>query len=285
MRTDTARLLISCPDATGVVASVASFLAEHRGNILEADQHTDPDSRSFFMRIEFETAALDVDAAGFARAFGPIAERFGMAARTVWPGAPARVAILCSKQTHCAADLLWRLHNRELRATCPLVISNHPDARPFAEGLGVAYHELAVTRETKAAQEARIVELLRAERIDLVVLARYMQVMSPGFVDAFAGRIINIHHSFLPAFAGAKPYHQAFEKGVKLIGATSHYVTAELDEGPIIAQATADVTHRDTVDDLVRKGRDLERVVLARAVRAHTDDKVILHGRRTVVFD
>ena len=280
----TARLLIACPDARGVVAAVASFLAQHGANILEADQHTDPGSRQFFMRIEFETSGLDAPVDALRRAFEPIARERAMAVR-MQEARRRRTAVLCSRQTHCVADLLWRATTDELGAELAMVVSNHTDAQPFAAQLGVPYHHVPVTPEDKGSQHARILDMLTDAGVELVVLARYMQVLPPPFIAAFPSRIINIHHSFLPAFAGARPYHQAFAKGVKLIGATAHYVTPELDEGPIIAQQTAAVTHRDTIEDMVRKGRDLERVVLAQAVRLHLADKVLVHAGRTIVFD
>ena len=280
----TARILIRCPDREGVIARVASFLAGSGRNILDADQHTDPDTRQFFMRVEFETAGLRTGLDALAQDFTAIAKRFDMDAR-VEPARRRRVAVLCSKQTHCVADLLWRATTDELEAELAMVVSNHTDAEPFAAQLGVPFHHVPVTPDTKDAQHAAMLRLLVDSDIELVVLARYMQVVPPSFVEAFGDRIINIHHSFLPAFAGAKPYHQAFAKGVKLIGATAHYVTAELDEGPIIAQQTEPVTHRDAVADMVRTGRDLERVVLARAVRLHLAGKVLVHAGRTIVFD
>ncbi|MEM1331637.1 MAG: formyltetrahydrofolate deformylase [Planctomycetota bacterium] len=284
MRPTTGRLLISCPDATGVVAAVTGFLAEHRGNLLEADQHTDHGTRAFSMRVEFEASELSVRRDGFLEAMASIVDRFRMRTKLEWSDTPRRVAVLCSKQTHCVSDLLWRFAEAELPGELAMVVSNHTVARSAAEHAGVPFHHLPVTPETKPEQERAMLELLEREGIHTVVLARYMQVLSPGVVDAMPGRIINIHHSFLPAFAGAKPYHQAFDRGVKLIGATSHYVTAELDEGPIIAQQTRTVSHRDGVEDLVRKGRDLERVVLADAVRLHLEDKVLLAGHKTIVF-
>ena len=282
--TERARVLVACADATGVVAAVAGFLADHGANILEADQHTDPDTRQFFMRVEFETAGLRTGLDALAQDFTAIAKRFDMDAR-VEPARRRRVAVLCSKQTHCVADLLWRATTDELEAELAMVVSNHTDAKPFAAQLGVPFHHMPVSPDTKDAQHAAMLRLLVDSDIELVVLARYMQVVPPSFVEAFGDRIINIHHSFLPAFAGAKPYHQAFAKGVKLIGATAHYVTAELDEGPIIAQQTEPVTHRDAVADMVRSGRDLDRVVLARAVRLHLAGKVRVHAGRTIVFD
>ncbi|MAY75174.1 MAG: formyltetrahydrofolate deformylase [Phycisphaerae bacterium] len=288
MPTDaTATLLVACPDREGVIAAVATALAEANRNILDADQHADPVDGRFFMRVAFQASATETDdqRAELAARIDRVATQLAMTTRLRWPAVRRRMAILCSKQTHCVADLLWRHSIGELDADVTRVISNHADAEPLADGFGHNYERLPITPETKLEQEARIVELLEADATDLVVLARYMQVLSPALVDRFAGRIINIHHSFLPAFAGAKPYHQAFEKGVKLIGATAHYVTADLDEGPIIAQQTRHVTHRDTVEDLVRKGRDLERVTLAEAVRLHLEDRVIVDGAKTIVFE
>lgn len=283
----TARLLIACPDQTGVVARVAGLLADRGRNILDADQHSDPADGRFFMRVAFEAPP---DEPGESRealtdAIAALADNLGMTWDLHWPAVRRRAVILCSRQTHCVADLLWRGSIGELNADITRVISNHEDARKLAESFGHPYDVMPVTRGTKAEQERAVIERIEADRADLVVLARYMQILSPAFVDRFAGRIINIHHSFLPAFAGAKPYHRAFERGVKIIGATAHYVTADLDEGPIIAQQTRGVSHRDTVDDLVRKGRDLERVVLAEAVRLHLDDRVITDGNKTIVFD
>lgn len=261
------------------------LIADTGGNILDADQHTDPDTRRFFMRIEFEPAAGQ-SADDFTAAFEPIARELSIVHRTRWAGAaPIRVAILCSKETHCLSDLLWRSTNGEFTAgEVALVVSNHETGRGLAEQAGVPFVHEPIADDGKPAQEARVLASLESAGVDLVVLARYMQILSPAAVARYASRVINIHHSFLPAFAGARPYHQAFERGVKLIGATSHYVTDELDEGPIIAQQTARVSHRDAVGELVRKGRDLERVVLADAVRLHLDDRVLVSGRRTVVF-
>lgn len=282
---ETTKLLIECPDARGVVARVAALVADTGGNILDADQHTDPDTRRFFMRLEFEPAAGQ-DAASFGSAFDPLARTLSIAHRVRWAGAaPKRVAILCSKETHCLSDLLWRSTNGEFAGgEVALVVSNHETGRGLAQQAGVPFVFEPVTAGSKPAQESRVLAAMASANIDLVVLARYMQILSPEAVVRFRSRIINIHHSFLPAFAGARPYHQAFDRGVKLIGATSHYVTDELDEGPIIAQQTARVSHRDAVAEMVRKGRDLERVVLADAVRLHLDDRVLVSGRRTVVF-
>ncbi|MEM1166784.1 MAG: formyltetrahydrofolate deformylase [Planctomycetota bacterium] len=284
----TARLLISCPDARGVVASVTSFIHDRGGNIVDLDQHVDPDSNAFFMRVEVERGTLDIGPGEFDESFAPVRERFLLNARCEWCDRPKRVAIFVSQEDHCLADLLWRFGRGELGGEAGGevvgVISNHEVCRAQVEAGGLAFHHLPVTPETKAEQERTAMALLGELDVDLVILARYMQVLTPRFVAAYPSRIINIHHSFLPAFAGARPYHRAHERGVKLIGATSHYVTDELDEGPIIAQRTAGVTHRDAVADLVRKGRDLERLVLAEAARVHLDDRVLTLGRRTVVF-
>jgi formyltetrahydrofolate deformylase len=282
---ETARLLISCPDARGIIAAVASFIAGHDGNILEADQHTDPQHGEFFMRVEIELSGFGLGKETFGRAWEPVARRFDMRWRVYWGNETKRMAILVSKAGHCINDLLWRWKSGELRVEIPFVLSNHPDLGEDVAAFGVPFRCLPVTRERKSEQEGEILTLLRDAEVDFIVLARYMQILSPAFVAEYPERIINIHHSFLPAFAGPRPYQQAYERGVKIIGATSHYVTEELDQGPIIAQATLPVDHRDTVDDLVRKGRDLERVTLARAVRYHVEDKILTSQNKTVVFD
>lgn len=292
----TARILIRCPDRAGVIARVASFLAGAGLNILDADQHTDPGTGRFFMRIEFDRGSGNPmpDADDRARTesdfTAAVAEPLAMDASFRWPGRTKRIAVLVGPSLHCAADLLWRVSTGEIACEVTRVISNHDAARQLAERFGHPFHHLPVAESNKPLQEAAIADLIDADQhdpagLDLIVLARYMQILSDTFTAARPGLIINIHHSFLPAFAGAKPYHQAFERGVKLIGATSHYATADLDEGPIIAQNTAHVSHRDTVDDLVRKGRDLERTTLADAVRLHLDDRVLIEGSKTIVFD
>jgi len=278
----TATLRVTCADRRGVIAAVTAAVAQAGGNILDADQHADPHTGRFSMRLAFEGAS---DHRALERAVETAALKLGLRWHLRWPGAPARAAILCSRQTHCVADLMWRVSIGELRMELTRVISNHGDARDLARSFGFAYNELPITPESKGAQEACLTALLEEDDVELVVLARYMQVLSPVLVRRHAERIINIHHSFLPAFAGARPYHQAFDRGVKLIGATAHYVTEALDEGPIIAQETRPVSHRDTVEDMIRKGRDLERVVLAEAVRLHLEDRVIVDGQRTVVFE
>jgi formyltetrahydrofolate deformylase len=264
---------------------VAGFIAEHDGNILEADQHTDPEHGEFFMRVEIELTEFGLTRADFRDAYKPIAERFDMRWRVFWGDQVKRMAVLVGKESHCLNDLLWRWKTGELPVEIPLVASNHDDLRQSVEAVGVAFHHLPIAPDERAAQEGRFRSLLDDARIDFLVLARYMRILSPSFVAAYRERIINIHHSFLPAFAGPKPYHQAYERGVKIIGATSHYVTDALDSGPIIAQGTLPVDHRDTVRDLIRKGRDLERIVLATAVRHHVEDKVLVSQNKTVVFD
>jgi formyltetrahydrofolate deformylase len=277
-----ARLLISCPDRHGIVAAVSGFLFARDANIVSSDQHsTDPEGGTFFMRMAFTLPALD---ATFARAFADeVAGRFAMDWRLTDADTPKRVAVLVSREDHCLLDLLWRRRRGELRCEIPVVISNHPDLAADVAGFGVPYEHVAVTPQSKPAAEGRMLELL-AGRVDLVVLARYMQILSGDFLERVGCPVINIHHSFLPAFPGADPYGRAMERGVKVIGATAHYVTEELDAGPIIEQDVAHVTHRESVDALARIGRDIERTVLARAVDLHLEDRVLVHGGRTVVF-
>jgi formyltetrahydrofolate deformylase len=282
--TPSAILLLSCPDTKGVVAEVAGFLYRHGANIVDAEQHTDVEDGIFFQRVEFELDGLDLGRHEILPAFAPVVERFGLGVELRFTDRPLRVGLLASKQPHCLYDLLTRWRTGELRAEIPVVISNHPDHADAAEWFGVPYHHLPVTPATKPAQEAEVQARLDQAGVELVVLARYMQILSAGFAERWTNRIINIHHSFLPAFVGAKPYHQAHDRGVKIVGVTAHYATADLDEGPIIEQDVVRVSHRDAVDDLVRKGRDLEVAVLARAVRAHLEHRVLVYGRKTVVF-
>jgi formyltetrahydrofolate deformylase len=282
---NTAILLIDCPDRKGIVAAVGEFLYRHNANILHADQHQDAERGLFLMRVEWDLAEFDLDPAEFTRKFAPIADRFQMRWRLELSTVPHRVALFVSRYDHCLVDLLYRHQSGELPCDLALVVSNHPDARRWADFYGVPFHLTPVEAGRKAEAEQSQLELLRGHGIDLVVLARYMQVLSAEFVAQFPQRVINVHHSFLPAFSGARPYHRAFERGVKLIGATSHYVTAELDEGPIIEQDVVRVSHRDGLDDLLQKGRDLEKVVLARAVRWHLDHRILVYHGKTVVFD
>jgi formyltetrahydrofolate deformylase len=278
-------LLLSCPDRRGIVASLAQVLHGHGANILSADQHRDAPAGQFFQRIQFDTSELLTDRVSLENAILETAERFDMQVRLSYADYSPKIAIFVSKYDHCLYDLLWRHQSGELACEIPLVISNHETLRPIAEQFGVSFHCFPITNETKAAQEAREFELLDSHRVDLLVLARYMQVLSPEFTRRYPHRVINIHHSFLPAFIGGKPYHQAHERGVKLIGATAHYATASLDEGPIIEQDVLRATHKDSIPDLVRKGRDVERAVLGRAVRWHIEQRVLVWGNKTVVFE
>ena len=278
-------MLVSCPDRRGIVAALAQVLYGHGANILDSDQHTDSVAGLFFQRLRFDLAELMTDRVALERSIGELGERFQMQYRLLYQARRKRVVVFVSKYDHCLYDLLLRQRAGELSGDVAAVISNHPDLAPIAAQFGVPFHVFEKTPETKLAQEAKERALLEELEADLIVLARYMQVMSASFCEAFPQRIVNIHHSFLPAFVGGKPYHQAYARGVKLIGATAHYATAVLDEGPIIEQDVVRASHRDAVDDLVRKGRDLEKVVLARAVRSHLDDRVLVYGNKTVVFD
>ena len=279
-------LLLSCPDQPGLVAAVSDFVFRHGGNILRAQQHIDPEEDVFFQRVEFDLDGFALDRDEIGPAFAALAERFAMQVDLRFTDTVTRVAVLVSKQAHCLDDLLSRHRMGDFGpAAIPLVVSNHPDHAEAVGFAGPSYAHLPVTPATKPEQEAAVEDLLAEHEIDLVVLARYMQVLSDGFIDRHRNQVINIHHSFLPAFLGARPYHQAHQRGVKLIGATAHYASEVLDDGPIIEQDVLRVSHRDSVDDLVRSGRDLERIVLARAVRAHLQHRVLPYGRRTVVFD
>ncbi|MCS4504900.1 Formyltetrahydrofolate deformylase [wastewater metagenome] len=282
----TAILLAHCPDQRGLVAAVGDFVARHGGNIVYFDQHVDDSQGVFFMRVEWALDGFSIAPEAIGGTFADeIAGHYGMTWRLHFSDERPRLALFVSRLPHCLYDLLSRWQGGEWAVDIPLIVSNHEDLRPVAERFGIDYHCLPITPENKAAQEARELELLRAHEIDLVVLARYMQIVGPALIGAYRERLINIHHSFLPAFAGARPYHAAHARGVKIIGATSHYVTEELDAGPIIAQDVTPVTHRDDVDELVRKGRDLERLVLAQAVHAHLQRKILSYGNRTVIFD
>ena len=282
----TAVLLLSCLDQRGIVAAVANFIAEHDGNIVHADQHVDlaSDGREmFFQRVEFELDGFAVAPQDLETAFAPVSARFGMDVQLRFTDVRIPTAIMVSRQPHCLADLLVRWSAGELDCDLRVVIANHPDHAGLCAGLGVPYVHIPVTGDSDD-QEAAVLAMLAEHAVDLVVLARYMRILSPRAIAAYPNRIINIHHSFLPAFAGANPYRQAHDRGVKLIGATAHYATDDLDEGPIIDQETVRVSHRDDVARLTRAGRDLETVVLARAVRAHLDHRVLVFGRKTIVF-
>ena len=278
-------LLLSCPEQKGIVAAVSDFLYRNDGNIVDADQHTDFESNLFLQRIEWEMEGFRIPREALADAFRPLAERFSMSWALHFSSDVPRMAIFVSKLDHCLHDLLWRRQAGELPVDIPLVVGNHDALRGVAESFGIRFELHPITPSTRAEEGRRILARLAEERIDLVVLARFMQVLGSEVVEAWRGRTINIHHSFLPAFAGGRPYHQAYARGVKVIGATAHYVTELLDEGPIIEQDVVRVSHRDSVEDMVRKGRDLERVVLARAVRLHVRRRVLVYGNRTVVFD
>jgi formyltetrahydrofolate deformylase len=280
---DSAVLLIDCPDRKGLVARVSGLLYERGANILHADQHRDQELGLFFMRVEFELDGFDLE--GLRAAFAPMAAELGMTWKLTSSARKPRVALFCSQYLHCMADLLQRWRSGELVCEIPLIVSNHREVANLATFYGVPFEYVPVTSETRAAAEARQVELLAENQIDLIVLARYMQILSPAFVARYPAGIINVHHSFLPAFTGARPYHAAHTRGVKLIGATSHYVTEVLDDGPIIEQDVARISHRDQVEDLVARGRDLERMVLSRAVRWHLDRRILCYGNKTVVFD
>jgi formyltetrahydrofolate deformylase len=280
---DSAVLLIDCPDRKGLVARVSGMLFERGANILHADQHIDRGLGLFFMRVEFELDGFDLE--GFRAAFAALASELSMTWKLTSSARKPRVALFCSQYLHCMADLLHRWRTGELVCEIPLIVSNHREVANLAAFYGVPFKHVTVTAETRAAAEARQVELLERNRIELIILARYMQILSPAFVARYPAGIINVHHSFLPAFTGARPYHAAHARGVKLIGATSHYVTEVLDDGPIIEQDVARISHRDQVEDLVARGRDLERMVLSRAVRWHLDRRILCYGNKTVVFD
>lgn len=282
---NTSILLLSCPDTKGVVATVADFIYRHNGNILHADEHADEGSNLFLMRVEFDPAEFDIAPGDFATKFKPTADRFQIRWRLAQSSCRPKMVILVSRYDHCLVDLLYRHRSGELACDIPLIISNHPDNRAIAEFNRIRYEMIEVTKENKQVAEEKITTLVRDCGADFMVLARYMQVLSDEFVQQYPQRIINIHHSFLPAFVGAKPYHQAFQRGVKLIGATSHYVTEVLDDGPIIEQDVVRISHRDSLEDLLQKGRDLEKVVLSRAVRWHIQNRILLYGNKTVVFD
>ncbi|MEH2363085.1 formyltetrahydrofolate deformylase [Nostoc sp.] len=284
MTNPTATLLISCPDQRGLVAKFANFIYSNGGNIIHADQHTDFAAGLFLTRIEWQLDGFNLPREFIAPVFNAIAQPVGAKWEIRFSDTVPRIAIWVSRQDHCLFDLIWRQRAKEFIAEIPLIISNHSNLKVIAEQFNIDFQHIPITKDNKSEQEAQQLELLRQYKIDLVVLAKYMQIISADFISQFP-QIINIHHSFLPAFIGANPYHRAFERGVKIIGATAHYATANLDAGPIIEQDVVRVSHRDEVDDLVRKGKDLERVVLARAVRSHLQNRVLVYGNRTVVFE
>ncbi len=282
---NSAILLVQCRDQKGLDAAIADFIYRHNGNILHFEQHQSSDDSFYFARVEWDLTDFQLLLSDFSAKFNPIAEKFGMSWRVALATYRPRVAILVSKYDHCLVDLLYRQRIGELKCEIPLIISNHPDAQRHADFHAIPYHIIPVTKENKREAEQRQRELFDHHKIDLIVLARYMQILSPEFISLYPQQIINIHHSFLPAFVGAKPHLQAYERGVKLIGATAHYVTEVLDDGPIIEQGVARISHRDALEDLVEKGRDLEKLVLSRAVRWHIENRILLHGNRTVIFE
>jgi len=282
---NSAILLVQCPDRKGLDATIAEFIYRYDGNILHFEQHQAGEERYYLARVEWDLEGFRLDLKDFAGAFGPIAHKFGMNWVIRMGNCRPRVALFVSKYDHCLVDLLYRQRNGELVCDFAAMISNHMDAKRHAEFYGVPFHHIPVTKESKPQAEAQQIALLRENEIDLVVLARYMQVLSKDFIVRYPQPIINIHHSFLPAFVGAKPHHQAYERGVKLIGATAHYVTEVLDDGPIIEQGVARITHKDSLEDLVEKGRDLEKMVLSRAVRWHIENRILLYNNKTIIFE
>jgi formyltetrahydrofolate deformylase len=282
---NSATLLITCPDTKGIVAAIADFLYQHNANILHADQHQDAENSLFLMRVEWDLKDFSLDEASFAEAFKDIAKTYKMTWELKLSKDKLRMAIMVSQYDHCLADLLHRYKNNELQCEIPLIISNHLDAQKLAEFYGIPFFHIPVEKDKKKEAEAEQFALFDKFQVDFIVLARYMQILSGDFVKRYPQRVINIHHSFLPAFIGARPYHRAFERGVKLIGATSHYVTEVLDEGPIIEQDIDRISHRDQVEDLIQKGRDLERIVLSKAVRWHIENRILIYSNKTVIFD
>lgn len=282
---NTAVLLINCPDRKGIVASVADFLYKHNANILHADEHQDSQDNLFFLRTEWDLKDFTLNKEKFFTKFSPVAGKFQMNWKLIFNDQKPKIAILLSREDHCLADLLYRHKSGGLHCDIKLIISNHPDAGPLSNFYNIPFFEIPVNTDNKSKSERLILDLLEKNDVDLAVLARYMRILSPGFLEKFSNPIINIHHSFLPAFVGAHPYHQAYKRGVKIIGATAHYVTTELDQGPIIEQDVQRISHRDSIDDLIQKGKDLEKIVLSRAVKLHIENRILTYGNKTVVFD
>lgn len=281
---DSAILLIHCPDQPGLVAAITEFIYQHNGNIIHLDQHVDAQENVFFMRVEWDLSAFDVRRGDIAAQFRPIAARFGMTWQLKFSDERMRMAIFVSKQSHALYDLLSRWQSGDLACDIPLIVSNHDQLKQVADQFTIPFRQFTVTKENKTDVERAQLTLLAEHQPDVIILARYMQILTPQFIQAYPDRIINIHHSFLPAFIGARPYHQAFARGVKIIGATSHYVTADLDAGPIIEQDVVRVSHKDSVRDMIRKGKDLEKTVLSRAVYYHLQHRVLIYNNKTVVF-
>lgn len=281
----TATLLFSSPDRIGLVSRISHFIFERGGNIQDLDEHVDPNEHQFFIRVVWDMQNFSIPPTELSEAFYPLAKEFNASWEINFSHKKSRLALFVSKYDHCLQEILWRHRLGEIDAEIPLIISNHPDLQNLAEHYQIPFHVFPINKRNKAAQEKQELALLEKHKIDTIVLARYMQILSPGFVKNYPNKIINIHHSFLPAFIGGNPYKQAYNRGVKIIGATSHYVTADLDEGPIIEQDIFRISHQDTIKDLVRKGRDLERLVLARALEYHLAHRVLVHGRKTIVFN
>lgn len=278
------RLVLSCPDRVGIVSMVSNFISSHGGSIADANQHSDPTSGYFFMRVEIQAKTLPFSLEALREAFSPIANSFAMDWEIHDSNQPKRVVLMASRESHCLADLLYRYHSEELFCEIPCVISNHDKLRSMVEWHGIPYFHVPVDPDNKQVHFDKVEQLILEHHADTVVLARYMQILPAGMCGHFPHRIINIHHSFLPSFAGARPYHQAHERGVKLIGATCHFVTEDLDAGPIIDQDVTRISHRDHPEDMVRLGRDVEKQVLARGLRWHLEDRVLVHGNKTIVF-
>ena len=282
----TATMLIYCPDEKGIILSVTNYISTNNGNIVDLDQHVDSEQKIFFMRVEWTLSDFNIPRENIGAHFGSeVAQKYQMQYTVHFRDEKIRMALMVSKMDHCFNDILSRYKSGEWNLEIPLIISNHPDMEETANRFGIPYHYIPVSKQTKVEQEKKQLQLLSDNKIEFVVLARYMQILSENFIKDYSNRIINIHHSFLPAFPGAKPYHSAHERGVKIIGATSHYVTKDLDAGPIIEQSTVNISHKDRVEDLVRKGRDIEKVVLSRAIWYHVNRRILSYGNRTIIFD
>ena len=282
---NTAILLLSCPDRIGLVARISHFIFERGGNIIDLDEHVDPEEQQFSIRLAWDMKHFSISPSELKEAFTPLAKEFKATWEIRFLEQKTRVALFVSKYDHCLNDILWRNRMGEFNIDIRLIISNHPDLQALAGHYQISFHIFPISEENKQEQEIKELTLLRKHKIDTVVLARYMQILSPDFINKYPSKIINIHHSFLPAFIGANPYKQAYQRGVKIIGATSHYVTSDLDEGPIIYQDIVRISHRDTLKDLIRKGRDLERLVLARALHFHFEHRVLVSGGKTIIFE
>tara|TARA_B100001057_G_scaffold465840_1_gene522344 strand:- start:3630 stop:4484 length:855 start_codon:yes stop_codon:yes gene_type:complete len=282
----TATMLIYCPDEKGIILSVTNYISTNNGNIVDLDQHVDSEQKIFFMRVEWTLSDFNIPRENIGAHFGSeVAKKYQMQYKVHFRDEKIRMALMVSKMDHCFNDILSRYKSGEWNLEIPLIISNHPDMEETANRFGIPYHHIPVSKQTKVEQEKKQIQLLSDNKIEFIVLARYMQILSENFIKDYSNRIINIHHSFLPAFPGAKPYHSAHERGVKIIGATSHYVTIDLDAGPIIEQSTANISHKDRVEDLVRKGRDIEKAVLSKAIWYHVNRRILSYGNRTIIFD